>query len=49
MDNEIQLAKDSNIILDPKIKRLVEYSEDSKQINILDTRFIKGTINSIPP
>jgi hypothetical protein len=41
MDNEIQLAKDSNIILDPKIKRLVEYSEDSKQINILDTRFYK--------
>lgn len=41
MDKELQLFKDSNIIRDPKVKRLVEYSEDSKQINVLDTRFYK--------
>jgi hypothetical protein len=28
-----------NIIHDPKIKRIVEYSPDSKQINVLDSRF----------
>ena len=28
-----------NIIHDPKIRRIVEYSPDSKQINVLDSRF----------
>ena len=35
------IEKNSNIIQDPKIKRIVEYSSDSKQINILDQRFYK--------
>ena len=30
-----------NIIKDPKIKRIVEYSEGDKQVNILDSRFYK--------
>jgi len=30
-----------NVLQDPKIKRIVEYSKDSKQINILDQRFYK--------
>ncbi len=41
MDKELELLRDSNIIRDPKVKRLVEYSENSKQINILDTRFYR--------
>lgn len=35
------IDKNSNILYDPKIKRVVEYSEDSKQITILDQRFYK--------
>jgi PD-(D/E)XK nuclease superfamily len=35
------IDKNSNIIRDPKIKRIVEYSDDSKQINVLDQRFYK--------
>lgn len=30
-----------NIIKDPKIKRIVEYSEGDKQVNVLDSRFYK--------
>ena len=30
-----------NIIKDPKIKRIVEYSEDNKQVNVLDQRFYR--------
>ena len=33
------IEQNSNIIRDPRIKRIVEYSKDSKQINILDQRF----------
>jgi hypothetical protein len=35
------IDKNSNIIKDPKIKRIVEYSADNKQINILDQRFYR--------
>lgn len=33
------IEKNTNILKDSKIKRIVEYSEDNKQINILDQRF----------
>jgi hypothetical protein len=33
------IDKNANIIKDPKIKRLVEYKEGDKQVNILDNRF----------
>ena len=33
------IEQNSNIIKDPRIKRIVEYSSDSKQINVLDSRF----------
>lgn len=35
------IDKNSNIIRDPKIKRIVEYSEDNRQINVLDQRFYR--------
>jgi len=35
------IDKNVNIFKDSTIKRIVEYSEDSKQINILDQRFYK--------
>lgn len=35
------IEKNANIIRDPKIKRIVEYSEDNKQINVLDQRFYR--------
>jgi len=35
------MERNSNVIKDPKIKRIIQYSEDSKQINILDQRFYK--------
>jgi hypothetical protein len=35
------IEKNSNVIHDPKIKRIVEYTEDNKQINILDSRFYR--------
>lgn len=35
------IEKHSNIIRDPKIKRIVEYSKDNKQINVLDQRFYR--------
>lgn len=35
------IDKNANIIKDPKIKRIVEYTEDNKQINILDSRFYR--------
>jgi hypothetical protein len=35
------IEKNVNIIKDPKIKRIVEYSDDNKQINVLDTRFYR--------
>jgi len=35
------IDKNANIIKDSKIKRIVEYSEDNKQINVLDQRFYR--------
>lgn len=35
------IEKKSNIIHDPKIKRIVEYSADNKQVNVLDQRFYR--------
>jgi hypothetical protein len=35
------IDRNVNVIKDPKIKRIVEYSEGDKQINILDSRFYK--------
>jgi hypothetical protein len=35
------IDKNVNIIKDPKIKRIVEYSEDNKQVNVLDQRFYR--------
>jgi len=35
------IDKNANIIKDPKIKRIVEYSEDNKQINVLNQRFYR--------
>jgi len=35
------IEKNVNIIKDPKIKRIVEYSADNKQINVLDNRFYR--------
>jgi hypothetical protein len=35
------IEKNQNIIKDPKIKRIVEYSSDNKQINVLDQRFYR--------
>ena len=35
------IEKHANIIKDPKIKRIVEYSADNKQVNVLDQRFYR--------
>jgi hypothetical protein len=35
------IDKNVNIIKDPKIKRIVEYAEGDKQVNILDSRFYR--------
>lgn len=35
------IEKNVNILRDPKIKRVVEYSDDNKQINVLDQRFYR--------
>lgn len=35
------IDKNVNVIKDPKIKRTVEYAEDNKQINVLDSRFYR--------
>jgi hypothetical protein len=35
------IEKNANVFKDPKIKRIVEYAEGDKQINILDQRFYK--------
>ena len=35
------IEKNSNIIKDPKIKRIVEYTEGDKQVNVLDQRFYR--------
>ena len=35
------IEKNVNIIKDPKIKRIVEYAEGDKQVNVLDSRFYR--------
>ena len=35
------IDKNVNIIKDPKIKRIVEYKEGDKQVNVLDSRFYR--------
>ena len=35
------IEKNVNIIRDPKIKRIVEYKEGDKQVNVLDSRFYR--------
>jgi len=35
------IDKNVNVIKDPKTKRIVEYAEDNKQINVLDSRFYR--------
>ena len=35
------IEKHTNIIHDPKIKRIIEYSADNKQVNVLDQRFYR--------
>jgi len=35
------IEKNQNILKDSQIKRIIEYSEDNKQINILDSRFYR--------
>ena len=35
------IDKNANVIKDPKIKRIVQYSDDNKQINVLDQRFYR--------
>jgi hypothetical protein len=35
------IEKNANLLLDPKIKRIVEYTEDNQQVNVLDQRFYR--------
>jgi len=42
------IDKHSNIIKDSKIKRLVEYKEGDKQVNVLDTRFYRRDTKYYP-
>ena len=35
------IERNSNIIKDPKIKRIVEYAQGDKQVNVLDQRFYR--------
>ena len=35
------IDRNANVIKDVKIKRIVEYSADNKQINVLDQRFYR--------
>jgi ATP-dependent exoDNAse (exonuclease V) beta subunit len=35
------IDKNTNILRDPKIKRIVEYKEGDKQVNVLDSRFYR--------
>jgi hypothetical protein len=37
----MSIEKNVNVIKDPKIKRIVEYSGDNKQVNVLDKRFYR--------
>jgi hypothetical protein len=42
------IDKHSNIIKDPKIKRIVEYKEGDKQVNVLDSRFYRRDTKYYP-
>lgn len=42
------IEKNSNILYDSKIKRVVEYSDDNKQINVLDQRFYRRNSKHYP-
>jgi hypothetical protein len=42
------MIEQGNILHDPKIKRIVEYSKDNKQINILDQRFYRRNTEYYP-
>jgi len=42
------IDKNVNIIKDPKIKRIVEYAEGDKQVNVLDSRFYRREGNYYP-
>jgi hypothetical protein len=42
------IERNSNIIKDPKIKRIVEYAEGDKQVNVLDSRFYRREGNYYP-
>lgn len=35
------IERNANIIKDPKIKRIVDYNEGDKQVNVLDSRFYR--------
>jgi len=42
------IEQNSNVIKDPQIKRIVEYTENSKQVNILDSRFYRRSEKYYP-
>jgi len=42
------IEKNVNIIKDPKIKRIIEYAEGDKQVNVLDSRFYRREGNYYP-
>jgi len=42
------IEQNSNVINDPNIKRIVEHTTDSKQINILDSRFYRRSNKYYP-
>ncbi len=42
------IEQHSNVINDPKIKRIVEHTANSKQINILDSRFYRHSEKYYP-
>lgn len=42
------MIEQNNFIHDPKIKRIVEYSKDNKQVNVLDQRFYRRNTEYYP-
>jgi len=42
------MIEQGNILHDPKIKRIVEYSKDNKQVNVLDQRFYRRDTEYYP-
>ena len=43
------IEKNSNIIHDPKIKRVVEYTKDNKQVNVLDQENLRSLFDKYEP